>query len=60
MDNNNSTNWFAMATDTPRAHVCNCIGCCKVCGHCRTDPKHTPEACKKIAAAREIIKDALS
>jgi hypothetical protein len=42
------------------AHVCNCIGCCNVCGHCRTDPRHTTKACKKIAATRETIKDALS
>jgi hypothetical protein len=42
-----------------QAHVCHCIGCCTKCGHCRTDLKHTPEACKEIQRANEIYRKAL-
>jgi hypothetical protein len=42
------------------AHVCNCVGCCKKCGHCRTDPKHTAQACKEIQRANEIKREALA
>lgn len=31
-----------------RVHTCNCIGCCKDCGHCNTDPIHTHAVCKQL------------
>ena len=40
-----------------RAHSCNCVGCCKDCGHCVTDPKHTPENCRKLQGLLGKIKD---
>lgn len=36
-------------------HVCNCIGCCKRCGMCRTSPWHA-RACDRIAALNGQIK----
>lgn len=30
-------------------HVCNCVGCCRECGMCSTDPRHTPDMCAKVA-----------
>jgi hypothetical protein len=34
----------------PASHLCNCIGCCRECGMCRTDPRHTPDLCKRTVA----------
>lgn len=37
-----------------RAHACNCIGCCRICGQCRTTPWHA-RTCAKVAAFRREL-----
>lgn len=34
------------------SHVCNCIGCCKECGQCRTAPWHA-KTCNDIEKLNE-------
>lgn len=42
-------------------HACNCIGCCRECGMCSTNPKHTPKVCSRLvrhdAERQSIIYD---
>lgn len=40
---------LTQTASTPlHAHSCNCIGCCRRCGTCRTWHGHTPEYCDMI------------
>lgn len=46
--------WAAQASTQRQAHVCNCIGCCRRCGTCRTWPGHTRGYCDLLVKhARE-------
>ena len=45
---------YAQASTPREAHYCNCIGCCRRCGTCRTWHGHTREYCNLLVRqARE-------
>jgi hypothetical protein len=44
----------------PAPHACNCIGCCRECGMCRTNPRHTPDACRTVKGLREDLAEAIA
>ena len=52
---------YSSSSTTPgrRGHVCNCVGCCRDCGACRTSPEHTREVCAARQEAREYIQRAI-
>ena len=41
-------NWGADASTPLSAHACNCVGCCRKCGTCRTWHGHTADYCALI------------
>jgi hypothetical protein len=43
---------YNMGVSDGKSHVCNCIGCCRICGQCRTAPWHAA-SCARIAALNE-------
>lgn len=42
LDDFGSSSWQG---GSQAGHLCNCIGCCKLCGSCRTAPTHTKAFC---------------
>lgn len=48
---------WADGQGSPKAHICNCIGCCEKCGGCRTDPRHA-KVCDEVTRLKEQIADA--
>jgi len=45
---NEGEGWNATARPGERGHCCNCIGCCKKCGTCRTAPWHNLRYCALV------------
>jgi hypothetical protein len=40
MNDQQSQAWIGQERFSMLSHSCNCIGCCKKCGRCRTSPWH--------------------
>jgi hypothetical protein len=50
--------WHNAQVSAEKVHLCNCVGCCKECGMCVTNPQHTSDVCRQLVVLN-ILKSAI-